>query len=235
MTTTDLDEQVKQADPDRWLASRFIADEAARTDVLTLYAFNHVLAGIAGSVSEAMLGQIRLAWWREALEEAALPGPVRANPVVEALAETVRRGAFGVAELTALVDAREPDFAPEALAGEAEIEAYIDGTAGALAALAARRLDPASRREQVVHAMRAWGWAGLARNGALPAAWDIARVGARVRADLQEARAETKSLPVAAFPALAYATFSRAYSRGRRLEDYEKRLRLLWATLRGRV
>ena len=68
MTTIDLDEQVKQADRDRWLASRFITDDAARADVLALYAFNHVLAGIGGSVSEAMLGEMRLAWWREALE-----------------------------------------------------------------------------------------------------------------------------------------------------------------------
>jgi len=36
----DLDALVRRVDPDRWLASRFIADAARRADVMALYAFD---------------------------------------------------------------------------------------------------------------------------------------------------------------------------------------------------
>ena len=36
---TELDAQVRAADIDRWLSSRFVADEAARADLIALYAF----------------------------------------------------------------------------------------------------------------------------------------------------------------------------------------------------
>jgi len=34
----DLDHAVEQHDPDRWLASRFVGDAAARADLMALYA-----------------------------------------------------------------------------------------------------------------------------------------------------------------------------------------------------
>jgi len=37
----DIDALVRRVDPDRWLASRFIADAQARADVIALYAFNY--------------------------------------------------------------------------------------------------------------------------------------------------------------------------------------------------
>jgi phytoene synthase len=47
-TDNDLDALVRRMDPDRWLASRFIADRQARADVVALYAFNYQLARVAG-------------------------------------------------------------------------------------------------------------------------------------------------------------------------------------------
>ena len=67
--TDDLDDQVKAADPDRWMASRFIADADARADVVALYAFHHALARIAEQVTEPMMGSLRLAWWCGAIDE----------------------------------------------------------------------------------------------------------------------------------------------------------------------
>ena len=40
----DLDALVLSVDPDRWLASRLIAEPEARADVVALYAFDHELA-----------------------------------------------------------------------------------------------------------------------------------------------------------------------------------------------
>jgi phytoene synthase len=49
--TETLDDLVRRVDPDRWLASRFIADLKARADVIALFAFNYELARVAGGVS----------------------------------------------------------------------------------------------------------------------------------------------------------------------------------------
>ena len=79
--TETLDDLVRRVDPDRWLASRFIADASARADVIALYAFNYELARVAGGVSNALMGEIRLTWWREAMEEIAA-AIVNANEIL---------------------------------------------------------------------------------------------------------------------------------------------------------
>ena len=89
--TDDLDAQVKGADPDRWMATRFIADAQARADVVALYAFNHALARIAEQVTEPMMGHIRLAWWREAIDELFAGKEARAHPGVLAMQGPIGR------------------------------------------------------------------------------------------------------------------------------------------------
>ncbi|HEX5776563.1 MAG TPA: phytoene/squalene synthase family protein, partial [Caulobacteraceae bacterium] len=69
----------------------------------------------------------------------------------------------------------------------------------------------------------------------LPPNWTKADIRARVRAELTAARAELKHLPVAAFPAVAYAALARPYSRGANLGGFRKRIRLTLAVLRGRI
>ena len=46
----DIDAIVRRTDPDRWLASRFVADPAARADLLALYAYSQELARVAFAV-----------------------------------------------------------------------------------------------------------------------------------------------------------------------------------------
>jgi phytoene synthase len=62
---TDLDAQVRAADPDRWLSSRFVADQQARADLIALYAFEAELASIPAKVSQPLLAEMRLTWWAE--------------------------------------------------------------------------------------------------------------------------------------------------------------------------
>lgn len=236
MTDADeLDEQVKAADPDRWMATRFIADAEARADVVALYAFNHALARIAEQVTEPMAGHIRLAWWREAIDELFAGKPARAHPGVAALAGPIGRRAFTQADLDALIDARATDLEPETLNTEAALLAYLDATAGRLALVAARRLDPVSPAEAVTDVMRAWGMAGLARNGRLPAGWEPAGLARRVDDHLGRSRTSLRALPIAAFPAVAYAAFARDYVRGRDPGPLDKRFKLFAASVTGRV
>lgn len=234
--TETLDDLVRRVDPDRWLASRFIVDLEARADIVALYAFNYELARVAGGVSNALMGEIRLTWWREAMEEIAAGGVPRQHPTVQAIA-----GArLDPLALAALAEARFADLDAGPPADEAAVLAYVDATAGALAVLAARRLEAATDPHAVKGAARAYGLAGLWRlqqAGAsrLPPAWTGADVAGRVAGHLKAARAELKSLPLAAFPAVAPAALVGPYLASRDPGDLEKRLRLTFAVATGRV
>ena len=100
----DLDQLIRRVDPDRWLTSRFIADEGARADVLALYAFDHELARASRVASTQLLAEIRLTWWREALDEIFAGGPVRRHPVAEALGSLARRHGLSREPLEAMID-----------------------------------------------------------------------------------------------------------------------------------
>ncbi len=233
--TETLDDLVRRVDPDRWLASRFIGDAAARADVIALFGLNYELARVAGGVTNALMGEIRLTWWREAMEEIAAGKPPRKHPNVEALAAS----GFDPNALAALSEARFTDLDEGPLKDEAAVMAYVDGTAGALAVLAARRLDASADPHAVKGAARAWGLSGLWRlrqSGCdrLPADWTQADIQRRVEAQLRLARAEVKGLPVAAFPAVAPAALARAYVGTRQMGELEKKARLTLAVATGR-
>ena len=80
---------VRDADRDRFLGALF-APEPRRRGLLTLLAFDYELARTRSVTREPMLARIRLEWWREAMAEAAGGGKPRAQPIVEALGETIR-------------------------------------------------------------------------------------------------------------------------------------------------
>jgi len=232
--TETLDDLVRRVDPDRWLASGFIADAAARADVIALYAYNYELARVAGGVSNALMGEIRLTWWREAMEELASGKPPRKHPTVEALAAS----GLDPLALAAMAEARFADLDEGSLAGEAEVLAYVDGTAGALAVLAARRLDASADPHAVKGAARAYGLAGLWRlklvgRSRLPADWSRDEAAARVAAQLRIARTEVRRLPVAAFAAVAPAALAGVYVRDRIPGELEKKARLTWSVATG--
>ena len=103
-TADDLDDLIRRVDPDRWLTSRFIGDAAARGDVIALYAYDHELARARRVASTPLMAEIRLTWWREALDEIFEGGPVRRHPTAEALAAAVRRRGLPRAPLEAMID-----------------------------------------------------------------------------------------------------------------------------------
>lgn len=233
--TETLDDLVRRVDPDRWLASRFIADPKARADVIALFAFNYELARVAGGVSNALMGEIRLTWWRETMEEIAAGKTPRKHPNVEAIAAS---GVDPLA-LAAMAEARLADLDAAPPQDEGRVLAYVDATAGAVMMLAAWRLDAKADPHAVKSAARAYGLAGLwrlKRAGVqrLPADWTQADVRRRVREARAKARGEVKALPVEAFPAAAPAALALAQT-ARELGELETRARLTWAVATGRV
>src|SRR5262249_10286090 len=94
---------VRNADYDRYLSALFVPAER-RKHVLALYAFNYEVAKTAESVTQPLMGQMRLQWWCDALDVIETER-VRRHEVVQALAETLRTYALPRALLNALIDA----------------------------------------------------------------------------------------------------------------------------------
>lgn len=127
-------EQVRRYDRERYVTALF-ADARRRDALLALYAFNLELARTPDSVSEPMLGEIRLQWWREAVAEIFEARP-RRHEVVAALAGAVTARPDLRSELEALIDARTADLYETRYADLDELESYLDTTSGRVVRLA---------------------------------------------------------------------------------------------------
>lgn len=170
MSADTLADTVRRQDPARYLAGLF-APAPVRANLWALYAFNAEIARIPASVSEPVIGEMRLAWAREALADIyASPPRVRRHPVYEALAIMCEQpGAPGEARLAGLVQARNADLGEGAFPDTPEREAYVDRTSGALMRAAARLCAPDwqpgdGAQRALTAAGRLWGYAGLLQN-----------------------------------------------------------------------
>ena len=130
---------VREGDHDRFLASLF-APADRRPHLYALYAFNIEIARVGQITHQALTGEIRLQWWRDALAGQA-HGDVAAHPVAAALIDTLARCELPREPLEALIDARARDLYDEPPATVAEFETYGRQTAATLLELAARILD----------------------------------------------------------------------------------------------
>ncbi len=155
--------QVRRHDRDRYLTCLF-APAGRREGLFALYAFNLEVARTAEVVSEAMLGRVRLQWWRDALEEIHAGRP-RRHEVIEPLARAVQAHALTREHFARLIDARELDLEKEAPDTLARLEDYAEATSAGLVLLALEVLgadDEVSQRAGR-HIGIAWALAGLLR------------------------------------------------------------------------
>lgn len=91
--------------------------------------FDHRLSQIVARTSEPMLGQMRLAWWREVLQQQSAARP-QGDAVLDAISQHWQAGN---APLIALVDGWEHLIAEPPLATDASL-GFAEGRAGALLA-----------------------------------------------------------------------------------------------------
>ena len=87
MTLSYCAGQVRAHDRDRYLTAT-LAPADRREALFALYAFNLEIARTREVISEPMVGQIRLQWWREAIGGVYEDDP-RAHEVVRPLAAAV--------------------------------------------------------------------------------------------------------------------------------------------------
>lgn len=150
---------VRTADKDRYLASLFAPAEA-RPRLHALYAFAGEVARVRAMVREPLPGEIRLQWWRDALNGEAW-GEVSAHPVAAALIDTVARCDLPKDRLTALIDAHAFDLYDDAMPTLADLDAYAERTSGALLTLSAQILGAKDGADMCMGAAAPAGIAGV--------------------------------------------------------------------------
>ncbi len=208
MSGVDLDKDVREADPDRWLSSRFVGDVQARTDLIALYAFEAELLSIPTRVTQPLLAEMRYAWWRDQMDGVFSGTARKGHPVLEALTDLVARHAPDRAPFDALIEAHI-----DRVHGEPhDLDAFYVGTMQ----VAVHILAGPGHEARVAEAGRVWG---------------LAQVGRQDEAEALRSNANRmlKALPATAFPAVAHATL-----RPDTPEPF-KRLKLVWASLRGQI
>ncbi len=220
--SSDLDAMIRRIDPDRWLSSRFVGQGVLRADLVALYAFDNELARAPRVASNALLGEMRLTWWREALDEIFDGRPVRQHPTAQALAGVVERRRLKRELLETLIDARYRELDPEPMT-EGELLDWARDTGGLAAQIAAQILDPSTDSKMALAGGSAW-----ALGKRLPENPDLRPTFLKV---IHAARSASRALSIAAFPAVAHAALAGRPARN----DFARRLRLTIAVARGKI
>jgi phytoene synthase len=210
---------VRRHDRDRYQTVLF-APAARREALFALYAFNYEIARVRESVTQPMLGQIRLQWWRENIAAAFEGGPVRHHPVAEALTTVIQDLRLSRDHFDRLIDGRETDLADEPPATLAALEDYAEATSARLVYLALEVLgvrDPPAS-DAGLHVGIAYSLAGLLRAmpfqarqiipADIPGPNGVTELAAAASRHLQAARAQRNRIPRSALPALLPAVIA---------------------------
>ncbi|MGR3469017.1 MAG: squalene/phytoene synthase family protein [Shimia sp.] len=128
---------VQRADPDRFRAA-MAAPLRARRVLFPIYAFLTEVARAPWVTQEPIIAEMRLQWWRDALDEIAGSGKVRRHEVTTPLAEVVTLD--GVGALGRVIEARRWDIHREPFASTDHLRGYLTDTCAAPMEAAAQAL-----------------------------------------------------------------------------------------------
>ncbi|MCP4317531.1 MAG: phytoene/squalene synthase family protein [Hyphomicrobiales bacterium] len=131
---------LRDGDRDRYLCA-LLTPEHARGASSALYAFNLEIARVRENITEPMMGEVRLQWWRD-LFDGKVHGDAIANPIAAALLETVERYALRPEPFQNMIDARQFDLYDDPMPDRNAFEGYAGETASALIQLCVNVLSP---------------------------------------------------------------------------------------------
>ncbi len=160
--------EVHRSDRDRFLMTLFAPSEH-REALFALYAFNIEISKTREVVSEAMLGAIRLQWWRDSVGTLYSDVPHRKHAVIEALEPFVVAHQLSRSHFDRLIDGRLIDLEEVPHQTLASLIDYADATSGALVRLSMEVLGgtkPDAAIEVAHKVGVAWALGGIMR--ALP-------------------------------------------------------------------
>ena len=128
-------EETRRHDNDRFLTCLF-APAARREALFAVLAFNMEIARTRELVRESLMGQIRLQWWRDAIDGLYRGATVPAgHGVLGPLADAITTHHLSRGHFDTLIDAREADLDSEPPATLADLTAYAEATAAPLVGL----------------------------------------------------------------------------------------------------
>ena len=205
------------------LACTFIPDAEKRAEVLSLYAFLETLRDIPERTTEPLMGEIRLRWWYEAIEEIRDGRPVRYHPLTEALKTLIAKYVLDPQLLLDLIEGQMPLLDKGQLTIKDAL-GVIDKGEGIVVRLASVILGDSG---DLTGAARLYGMACLkARRG-------LSDAGDTELAHLL--RAARKPWPAVLLPLALPATLAAGIWHGRPSGPLAKRFKLFWAYLSGRI
>ena len=150
----------KAGEPDRYLAA-LLAPSGQRGDLVALAAFLAEIARVGQDVSDPMLGEIRLQWWRDTLlvQNAQATG----SPVADAFAATISRRKLSTELIADSIDAHAHRLYPDPPADDAALLLALQLSEGSAFKLAAHILgaDVDAHSQAIDAAAQAYGLARL--------------------------------------------------------------------------
>jgi phytoene synthase len=120
---------VRAGDRDAWLAMLF-APVDKRPHLMALRAFLLEIVSVRERVNEPMAGELRLQWWRDAIEGEAR-GDVGAHPVAAAMLDTIHKCRLPREVLTDLIEAHRFDLYDDPMPTLLDWETYCEQTGAA--------------------------------------------------------------------------------------------------------
>ena len=152
----------REEERDQWLAALF-APERLRPHLHALAAFAHETASVSARARDPLAGEMRLAWWREALA-GARPAEAAGAPIAAALIDTMAKFALPVSAFEDLLQALTFDVYDDSMESREGLEAYGIATTGALTALGAQVLAEGSETDARAASDAAGAGLALARS-----------------------------------------------------------------------
>ena len=128
-------EVARNEDRDRWLGVLF-APPQTRPHLHALIAFERELSRLRESVRDPMAGELRLAWWREALSRER-DDEAQGHPIAAAVIDTLQKFRPPAHLIENAVTARQFDLYDDAFPTVVELEAYLGETRSGLLQIAA--------------------------------------------------------------------------------------------------
>ncbi len=219
MTSSDL----LPKNEDVVLACNFIPDVEKRAEVLALYAFLDTLRDIPVRTTEPLMGEIRLRWWYEAIEEIRDGRPVRYHPLTEALKVLIGTYSLDPQALLDMVEGQMPLLDRTALTIKDALKVADTGE-GTAARLGAIVLGEAG---DLTAQARLYGMARLKAINGISDAGDT---------ELSHLSRDARvAIPSMLLPLILPAALATDIWHGRPPGPLARRLKLLWAYLTGRV
>lgn len=211
------------------LATSFIPDPAKRADVLALYAFLETLRDIPERTTEPLMGEIRMRWWYEALEEIRDGRTPRYHPLTETLQRLISQYTLPVQDLLDCVEGQMPllDKLPLDMRDALRV---IDTGEGIITRLAARILSPETDAQLLMALARFSGLASLKYRHRLQEVG--VPEGRHLKSDAARA---IKTVPASLMPLALPAALAESVWTGRLPGPLSKRFKLLWAFMTGQI